>query len=141
MLDTHMNQNLGLLQSGQAIQTVWPSEDVRAVGITCHGGSNTVVASSRFALYIAELNQLPGKEHVQFTALPLSEHIQGESLLDVSLRCGSSGPCHAVVLHGLGQRVSTFPLDASSLDATSGGPGKTNGEELLQDGTVLDESA
>jgi len=99
------------------------------------------VASSRFALYTAELDQLSGKDHVQFTPLPLSEHIQGESLLDVSLRCGSSGPCHAAVLHGLGQRLSTFPLDASSLDATSGGLGKTNGEAFLQDGTVLDESA
>jgi len=147
VLDTHMEQALGLLQSGQALVTAWPNEQVRPVAISCHGASNTVVASTQFALYTADIQsslQKPGNEDndlVKFESSPLCDHIQGESLQDVSLRCGSTGACHTVVLHGHGRRLSTCMLGEYSLNATSGVHEMTSGEVLLQDGGALDESA
>jgi len=144
VLDTHMEQALGLLQSGQALVTAWPNEQVRPVAISCHGASNTVVASTRFALYTADIQsnlQTPGSDLAKFEASPLCEHIQGESLQDVSLRCGLAGACHTVVLHGGGKRLSACALGESSLNATSGAHEMTSGGELLQDGGAFDESA
>jgi len=113
--------DLGLLQSGQPIPATWPNDKVRPVGMTCDAITNTVVASTRFGLYLADLNQKSATNQIHFKAGPACEHLQGEPLQDVSLLCGLRGKaCQAVVLHGQGQRLSTCDLGGSSVNASSG---------------------
>jgi hypothetical protein len=100
-----------LLQSGQAISTQWPHENVHAVGLACNAASNTVLASSRFGLYTANFADVSPNSFLQFRAAPGCQDIEGESLEDVSLQCGSKrNDCQAVVLHQQGRQLAQCDL-------------------------------
>jgi len=144
-LDASETKKLEALQSGKALKTSWPHANVKPVGLTCGGSGNTIVASTQFGLYTAHLSDVSAKQHAHFKAAPMCEHIQGEALQDVSLRCGpngSTGACHAVVLHKNGQRVAGCALGGASANATSVLPPTNIAEEFLRaKGAVRTETA
>jgi hypothetical protein len=117
--------NHSLLQSGSLVQTSWPHENVHTFGLACDSASDTVLASSRFGLYTASLNDFLNQEShrkiLQFKTAPSCPDIEGEALQDVALHCDTSrreDSCHAVVLHENGRRLArcglTGPLRRST---------------------------
>jgi len=97
-----------LLQTGHLVTARWPHSDISPVGLACDSSTNTVVASTEFGLYVADLSKK--KDDVQFARAPRCKHIRGEALQDVSLKCPSRSSCHAVVLHG-GRHLARCDLD------------------------------
>lgn len=99
------------LPAGHQISTSWPHGNVKPIGIACDGARKTMVVSSRFGLYTADLSD---RNRIQFQTAPTCEAVDGEALQDVSLRCGSSTSsdlaCQAVVLHQNGRRLTTCSL-------------------------------
>lgn len=102
------------LQSGRRIPTQWPHENINPIGLACDGVRQTIVATSKFGLYLADLSN---GGHIKFERAPDCEAIEGESLQDVSLRCSngkSAGACEAVVLHDKGRRLASCGLNTAS---------------------------
>jgi len=103
------------LQFGHELVTKWPHENIHTLGLACNGGSGKVVASSQFALYAADLGADTEGHHVEFKAAPECQDIEGESLQDVSLQCGShGGACQAVVLTQQGRQLVKCDIAKSS---------------------------
>jgi hypothetical protein len=109
-----LDRNPPWLQGGKQIPTVWPHGNVHPIGLACDGASKTMVVSSRFGLYAADLS---GPNRIQFENAPACEEVEGESLQDVSLQC-SGAACQANVLYQRGQRVATCALHASGANST-----------------------
>jgi hypothetical protein len=99
---------VSLLQPGHHVTSRWPHSNVMPVGLACDSSSNTVVASTEFGLYTADLSN---KDDVHFAKARPCKHIRGEAMQAVSLQCSSGSPgCHAVVLHG-GSNLARCTLD------------------------------
>lgn len=110
LIKDHGNKT-SFLQVGEAIPTKWPHQNVHAFGLACNAASNSIVVSSRFGLYTADISNVSIGNLVQFKAAPPCNDIEGESLQDVSLVCGSEGgACQAAVLHQQGRRLSRCDL-------------------------------
>lgn len=131
------NSHTNLLQSGQALSTRWPHENIHAFGLACNHLTHTVVASSRFGLYTADIGS-SSNGGVQFKAAPLCQDIEGESLQDVSLQCEGDA-CQAVVLHQQGRKLAKCEVKPSKRikPRSSGMPSVALiAEEWLNDGDV-----
>lgn len=109
-----LERNPEWLPSGIQVSTGWPHDNVNPIGLACDGASNTMVVSSRYGLYTADLSNAT---HVQFLHAPHCEDVEGASLQDVSLECGteaSPGACQAIVLHQKGRRLARCALKEAS---------------------------
>lgn len=103
------------LEFGHELVTTWPHENIHALSLACNSGSHTIIASSQFALYAADLGTDPQGRHVEFKATPACQDIEGETLQDVSLQCGSQGgSCQAVVLTQQGRQLVKCEVAKSS---------------------------
>lgn len=103
---------ISALEAGEQVSTGWPHSNVQPIGLACDATTKTMVASSRFGLYTADLSKL---ESIHFEAAPACAGIEGDSLKDVSLQCSAESSfdfCHAVVLHQHGRRVTTCSIRA-----------------------------
>jgi hypothetical protein len=89
-----------ILVGGQQLATSWPETSEPPLSLACSSkASRSILAMSRFDIYAA---QLPGdgSEHsLAFVEAPPCAAIEGQSLLDVTLNCGTGGQCNALVLH------------------------------------------
>jgi hypothetical protein len=144
-LDATMDKKLSFLESGHAIATSWPHGKVRPIGLSCDSASDTVLASTQFGMFTAQFSEGSAKEHLDFKAAPLCDHVQGESLQDVTLRCSSAGSvrtCSADVLHSNGQRIATCALDGAASNATAAVPPVTRiAEEWLRDSSATGKAS
>eukprot|EP00747_Dinoflagellata_sp_TGD_P159040 gnl/TRDRNA2_/TRDRNA2_177867_c1_seq10.p1 gnl/TRDRNA2_/TRDRNA2_177867_c1~~gnl/TRDRNA2_/TRDRNA2_177867_c1_seq10.p1 ORF type:complete len:819 (+),score=187.42 gnl/TRDRNA2_/TRDRNA2_177867_c1_seq10:81-2537(+) len=121
--DKPMQDEMPSLVGGAPLYTSWPHANVRPSSLACDSISGKVVSSSKFGLYMAELNDEVAKPHVSFTAAPLCNDLEGEALQDVALSCsaGDASSCKALVLHRQGRRVASCSIsghaDGAALNA------------------------
>lgn len=134
---SRVREDGGLLQFGRSLNTTWPMPQVRPVGMSCNGVSNTVLVSSRFALYATSLDQSSLKGKLDFGTAPLCDHIQGEMLQDVALDCSENKPCKSVVLHSHGTKISSFDLEAWSANSSLERHATWISEENIPSGTSV----
>merc|ERR1719476_28980 len=96
------------------MQTRWPRENVHAVSLACDSASGTLVASTRFGLYFADIRAEVPNTSLQFKLAPVCKGTEGERLQDVALHCKSNmsqNSCQAVVLHQQGHRLAKCGID------------------------------
>jgi len=116
-----------ILVGGQQIATRWPHTLEWPMSIACSskaGGS--VVATSRFDLFTAQLSGDDTERNLTFLEAPPCAQIEGHPLLDVTLMCGRfGGPCIALVLHqdAGGESVSACKISSATAErlGTEGG--------------------
>jgi len=114
---------------GEEIETHWPhlagsSPSHLACGMD-KDGKTALVATSRFGLFTAKLDQgddSASNRSLAFQYAPPCDELDGEALQDVSLMCdGEDGPCQALVLHRQGQRLTSCALSAEEARAGAAG--------------------
>jgi len=109
-----LGRNPEYLHYGQQIATAWPHGNINPVGLACDGASKTMVVSTRFGLYTADLSS---PSRIQFATAPACEGVEGETLQDVSLQC-KGATCQAHVLHQNGHRVVACALSEGKTNTT-----------------------
>eukprot|EP00427_Karlodinium_veneficum_P008125 CAMPEP_0169095704 /NCGR_PEP_ID=MMETSP1015-20121227/18612_1 /TAXON_ID=342587 /ORGANISM="Karlodinium micrum, Strain CCMP2283" /LENGTH=889 /DNA_ID=CAMNT_0009156429 /DNA_START=51 /DNA_END=2717 /DNA_ORIENTATION=- len=130
------------LDQGHAIKTVWPHENVHTVGLACDSASDTLVASTRFGLYTANLQDQIATNALNFKSAPFCEEIEGEALQDVALQCNSGEACEAVVLNQHGRRLTKCNISERPESYTSRLPfASLVAEEWLADADVASKTS